>query len=203
MEPKFQTSFIPKKPIISEPGSRVAVSHSINIFSAIATIIFVLTILTSGGVFIYKNILESQILLSDKSLNAAREAFHPEKIQELIDADSRIMATKRLLEKHVAVSELLTLLQSLTVKRMRFTSLSYINKNTGLPTLSIDGEAATYNALAEQKDIFGQNEFIKNPQFSNFSLMDNGAVSVKFFTTLDPKLVSYKKYIESKSEIQI
>jgi len=84
MEPKFQTSFIPKKPIISEPGSRVAVSHSINIFSAIATIVFALTILTSGGVFIYKNILESQILLSDKSLNAAREAFIQRKYRSLL-----------------------------------------------------------------------------------------------------------------------
>src|SRR3989344_7165961 len=202
MEPKFQTSFIPKKPIISEPGSRVAVSHSINIFSAIATIVFVLTILTSGGVFIYKNILESQILLSDKSFNAAREAFHPEKMQELIDANSRIMAVKGLLEKHIASSEHLVLLQSLTVKRMRFNSLSYVNKNLGLPTLSIDGEVATYNALAEQEEIFSKNEFIKNPQFSNFRLEENGVISVKFFTTIDPKLVSYKQYIESLSPEQ-
>jgi|SRR3989338_301759 len=199
MEPKFQSSFIPKKPIITGSVAQSVHVHSVNIFSLLATVIFVITILVAGGGFIYKNVLIGQIATADKNLAAAREAFQPEKIQELIDANAKIMVTKELLEKHVVVSELLAVFQELTVKKMRFSSLVYTSKTEGLPALSIDGETSTYNAMANQQDIFSKNEFLKEPKFSDFALGENGTILVKFFTKVDPRLVSYKKMVESLS----
>ena len=198
MEPKFQTSFIPKKPIVASQGLQLSPVKDINIFSVIATIIFLVTALASGGVFVYKQLITNQIVKADQDLNAAREAFQTEKIQELIDANSRIMATKNLLEKHVVVSELLLLLNALTVKKMRITDLTYNNRN-GSPTVSMSAEAQTYNALADQGRIFSENEFVLNEEFSNFELADSGNVRVKFFANIDPTLVSYKKAVEAVS----
>jgi hypothetical protein len=200
MEPKFQTSFIPKNPVIATSGQSAVASRSGNIFSMLAGVLFVITVLVSGGLFIYKNILESKRAAADQSLSAAREAFQPEKIQELIDVDSRIVSAKVLLDKHVAISGLLSLLQNLTVRNIRFDNMLYARKGDGSVTLSLDAEAATYNALALEQDIFSKNESMKNPEFSNFSLSENGTVKAKFFANLSPALLSYKKLVDTTPE---
>ncbi|HEY4509208.1 MAG TPA: hypothetical protein VJC13_02930 [Candidatus Paceibacterota bacterium] len=195
MEPKFQTSFIPKKPIGSTVSPSSNISAGGSLFSSIATVVFVITLLTSGALFVYKNILSGQVEQYDKEINDASNAIQPQKIQDLIDANSRVTVTKTLLDNHVVVSKLLTLLNDLTIKRIRFTSLNYINKNKE-SSLSISLEAQTYNALVQEQSLLQSNEFIKNPVFSNFSLGDNGFITVDFSATVDPSLVSYKKSVE-------
>ena len=192
MEPKFQSSFIPKRPIVGSAPGPVSVIRTTNLFSVLATVIFILAIGASGGLYIYKNVLSGQIGEADKNLASARAAFQPEKIQELADINGKLLASNALLGRHMVVSRLLSLFQTLTVKRMRFTSLTYTAGKDTPPTVSIIGEAATYNALAQQEAIFRENEFIKDPQFSNFELSESGNVSVKFFASIDLALVLYK-----------
>ena len=197
MEPKFQSSFIPKKPIGSTgTTSSVSVIRSTNIFSVMATVVFLVTLATSVGLFIYKNVLTDQIAQADKDITANRAAFQPEKIQQLVDANSRITASGTLLEKHVVVSKLLGLLQQLTLKKMHVSQFDYSNKN-GASLLNLVGEVQTYNALAEQQDVFSKSEFIKNPVFSNFNLGDNGYITIAFSATIDPTLISYKRAIQA------
>ena len=196
MEPKFQTSFIPKRPIVSSQGSAVSVVRSTNIFSTIATVVFLVTIMTSLGLFAYKKVLISQITEANKQVITAKSAFQPEKTNELIDANSRIMVANNLLQKHVVVSKLLLLLQELTLKKVQFNDFVYANQNNAL-TLSMRGQVQTYNALAEQDQIFNNSEFIKDPKFSDFNLGDNGYIAVNFSANIDPDLLSYKKAIES------
>ncbi|MBI4155752.1 MAG: hypothetical protein HY507_00790 [Candidatus Zambryskibacteria bacterium] len=198
MEPKFQTSFIPKAPIVSAPTAAVS-SRSINIFSLIATILFAAAVLTSAGLFIYKNILTNQIAEAGKSLDSARKAFEPEKIEQLVGANSRIIAAKELLNKHVALSGVLTLLQELTLKKVQFDNMKYQSRENSPPTISMDSQSETYNALAAQQEIFSKNKFIKSSEFSDFNLDENGNIKARFFATLDPTLVSYKKIIEETS----
>ena len=197
MEPKFQTSFIPKKSIIEASKSRFSTSKSgNNIFSIAATILFVLTLGACGGLFFYKNSLTSQIAKADKDLNDARAAFQIDTIQNLMDANARIIGIKTLLERHFVVSKLLTLLQSFTIKTVRFDDFLYSNK-TNTPTVYMNAQGQSYNALATQSDIFSKNQSIQYQNFSDFSLDNNGNVKVKISITLDPGLVSYKKAIES------
>ena len=196
MEPRFQTSFIPKKPIGSPDGSGVKIVHSTNLFSVIATVIFIITVLMAGGLFFYKNILANQIKESEKKLAEAQDAYALSSIKELLDVSARITSANSLLNKHVAVSKVLVLIGDLTVRKLRFTDLTYTIKNN-IPTVAISGEVQTYNALAEQQDKFLKNEFIKNPTFSNFNLGDNGYIIVDFSTNIDPNFVSYKSTIEN------
>ena len=201
MEPKFQTSFIPKKPILDAPGTLTSKRESSNIFSTISTALFVITLLVYGGMFGYKIILQNQINEADKALNDARAALETSKIQELLEANSRISAIKSLLEKHVVVSELLLLLQKMTVKNMRFTDLIYTNKD-GIPSISASVESGSYNAIVQQSKIFDGTSFIQGYLFSDFSLSDNGVVKMKFIASLSPDLLSYKKVVESDSGSQ-
>lgn len=196
MEPKFQSSFIPKKPIVSTQSTLAPVVRTTNIFSLIAGVVFVTATLVSGGLFFYKSLINKQILESDKAVNDARSAFQTEKIQELIDANSRMMSTNGLLQKHVAVSKLLTFLQQATLKKVRFDEFIYKNEGDS-PSISMKVESQSYNALASQGEIFSKSEFIKNPYFYDFSPQENGFVRASFSSAVDTKLVSYKEKVSS------
>lgn len=196
MEPKFQTSFIPKKPIVSQEGSGIKIIRSTNIFSVVATVMFLVTVIISGGLFVYQRVLSGQIDQGKKEVVAAEGAIEQEKIKELIDANSRIISSKKLLDNHIASSRILLRLQDITIKRMRFNELTYKNTDKEI-NLNIKGEVLTYNALAQQEVIFRQSEFFKNPLFSGLSLTENGTVSIEFSATIDPALISYKKTLES------
>lgn len=200
MQPTFQTSFIPKKPIVNDPtsGPSSGIVRETNIFSLVSTIVFVVTLLVSGGLFGYKILLHKQIAQADTEINTARSAFQIDKIKELIGANDRIVSSKVLLEKHVTVSKLLYLFQELTVKRIRLLKMNYANK-AGTPTVMVSGEALNYNSLAEQSSIFAKSDYLKNNQFSNFVLAENGNIRVEFASVIDTSLISYKKAIEALS----
>ena len=191
MEPKFQTSFIPKKPIVTAQGSGVNVVHNTNILSVIATVVFIVAIMSSVALFVYKNVLTSQIADDDQQITVARTAFQPEKIQELVDANSKITAAAHILDNHVLVSKVLLLFQQLTVKKMRFDDFEYTDTND-TPSVTISGEVQTYNALAEQQSIFLNDQSMINPTFYDFTLADNGYIIFSFTSTFDPSLISYK-----------
>ena len=196
MEPKFQSSFIPKKPLVSTTGVAVPYRESKNIFSTIASILLVVTLFVTVGTYFYKNILKNQIIAADKELNDAREAFQTQKIEELLNTSSRFRAVRGLLEKHVVASEVFSLLQGYTVKKIRFDTFKYENKG-GVATLSMSAEAQSYNAIVEQSRLFAETGFFQNYVFSDFVLGQNGNVNVKLNATLSPKLVSYKEAVEA------
>lgn len=198
MEPKFQTSFIPKKPINSSQNSGIDVMHDTNIFSVIAAVVFIVSILVSGGLFFYKKSLISQIAKADSDILATKAAFEPEKIKELMDINNRLLSTKNLLENHIVVSQILVLMEDLVLKKMRFVDFKYANHNTE-PTITVSGEIQTYNALAEQQSVFSQNEYLKETTFTNFNLAENGYIQVNFTAKIVPALLSYKRSIESPS----
>ncbi len=203
MEPKFQTSFIPQKPIAGGtsvmPQSNASsgfgssqMSKTINIFNTVATVAFVLTVLACGGLFAYKQYMASQIAQESASLTAARSTFDFGTIQNLITISSRVTDVTTLLNTHVAVSELFNLLQSLTVQKVTFTSFSY-TKKPGELDVSLTGESQGYDVLAAQANIFADNSYIQNPVFSDFDLAQNGDVTFKLTMTIDPTLISYKQ----------
>jgi hypothetical protein len=196
MEPKFQTSFIPKKVLTGGSGGVLPVIPSTNIFSTIASTLFVVTLVVSAGVYGYTIFLKQQIAQADRDLVASRAAFEPETLHNLITVSSRIMSAQTLLNQHVVISALFNLLEATTVKKVKFSNFSYQLKNN-VPSISMEIDSEGYNALAYQSQIFSQNPYIKNPSFSNFELGDNGTVKAKFQATLDPSLISYKHIMES------
>ncbi len=196
MEPRFQTSFIPKKPIVATQGSSSApVIRTTNIVTLIANVMFVVALVVSGGLFFYKQLLQKQIATVGQSIDDARGAFQIEKIQELIDADARLNAITNLLNNHVSVSKLLTFLSEVTVKKVKINELIY-KSEAGATTVTMKVEAASYNALAAQGEVFSKNEFIKTPFFTNYSTADNGFIRADFSSKIDTTLTSYKKSIE-------
>lgn len=197
MDPKFQTSFIPKKPIVANTSASASISSysSGNIINFFSSALFITLLIVMGGLFGYKKFLTTQIANADVELTNAKEALQPNTINQLINASSRINAIKKLLNSHIAVTQLFSLLQSLTLKTVRLSNFSYKTEGAHF-TVSSNVEAQSYNSLYLQSEVFLKNSFIKNPVFSDFDVTESGTIQAKFTAEIDPTVLSYRKAIE-------
>jgi len=197
MEPKFQSSFIPKGPL-STTAIVSSVGHNRqekSFFTFVATVIFIISIVAAAGMFGYKYYLKYSIEQMGIDLKKAQATLEPEKIHELTRLDSRINVTKELTSKHRVLTPLFEFLEISTPRLLRFKDFHYGITGRGLE-LSIKGEARGYATLALFDDILSKNQFFKDSTFSNLNLNDKGDVSFSLEAIIDPNLLSYSRAIE-------
>lgn len=197
MEPKFQSSFIPKGPLATSATFQSKVQgpkHSLIGF--LSVVVFSISILLSIGVFSYNWYLESSIKKIGASLEEAKQTLNPESIIELTRLNSRLNLTQNLIDNHTTLSPFFDFLEQNTVTAIRFTEFDYTNNDTGGIALTMKGASRGYSAIALQSEIFNNSDFIQDPQFSDLVLDDKGNVTFVFNATIDPSLVSYKDFIE-------
>ncbi len=197
MEPKFQSSFIPKGPLATSGTLASTGTKQKSLFGFLTSIVFAITIALSIGVLAYNFYLGHSIKKMGAEINAARAEIDQSSVGELTRLNSRIVSTQDLLNKHVVLSPLLDYLEATTLKNVRFTDFHFESTNKGL-VLSMKGQARGYSAVSLQSDIFNKSKYIKNPIFSDLSLDDKGNVIFSFSAMVDPSLVSYKKAVEAE-----
>ena len=202
MDKEFQTSFVPKKTVIEREVSHTHSSFS-GVANIIALVIFIASILMARGAYFYRGSMEDKVANYKDSLQRARASFEPALITELQVLDKRMRAAGEILENHIAVSPIFTLLGDITLPTVRYSDFSYeFNKeNSNLVDVEINGEAKGYNFIALQADLFGDNKFIKNPIFSEFTLDQLGNVDFKLTFSVDKSLVLYESFLEREASL--
>ena len=198
MDPRMQTSFIPKRPIVASPKMGSS-SAPINLFSLVATILFIGTIALSGGVFFYKNVIQKQIDEKKATLELAKGAFEPETINQIVRLDSRIEASKQLFSSHVAVTPLFDFLSSVTLRSVRFKDFSFLYISPTEITIIMKGEAQGYTAVALQSDFFNKQESLSETIIGDMALDPSGLVNFSVTTNIDPNIVSYANTLVSQT----
>ncbi|MEK9182453.1 MAG: hypothetical protein AAB809_00050 [Patescibacteria group bacterium] len=193
MEPNFQTSFIPKKSIITE---RVPATRPVSFFVIISIFILFCVILATGVLYFYKGIKIKGIAEMEKNLNLAKNRFEPAKITELQVLGKRLNASTEILSKHIAITPIFEELQKITMKTVRYTQFNYDFTKDEPPMILVrmSGVAVGYRSVALQADLFNNKNFI-DPIFSNLQLDDKGNVLFNLEFAVDPSFVDYKKTI--------
>lgn len=196
METKFQTSFIPKKPILAESTNKVR--SSISIFTVISVTIFLLSLAAAGGSIAWQKFLKAQLVDYQKQLDDKRQQFDPALIETLKRANIKIDNAKKIMENHLASSDVFSLISNLTIENVRFKSFEFAGPIVVGDEVKIvmKGQGSTFKAIAYQSDVFGRNKIIKNPILSDLSLEQNGRVNFTFTGTIDPKVLLYKTSLE-------
>jgi hypothetical protein len=199
MEQNFQTSFIPKKPILEE---RAVSARSVS-FSLVISIFILFTVLiASGGLYFYKGIAEKQIEQKKVDLQKAKNRFEPKTISQYQVLDKRLRAANEILSKHVAISPIFQALQEVTMKTVRFTKFSYSLGEEKNPKILVNmsGVAIGYRDIALQSDIFAKNEnygkYFIDPVFSNLSLDNSGNVLFDLEFSVDPTFIDYEEILK-------
>ena len=153
MEPNFQTSFIPKKPMVTE---RAVPGRSVGFFSIIPIFILFTIVLVTAGFYLYKISLAKNITQMENDLNLAKNRFEPSKITELQTLDKRLNASSEILAHHIAVTPIFQALSAITMKTVRYTKFSYSfgdAKDAGV-IIKMSGQAVGYRSVALQSDLF-------------------------------------------------
>lgn len=198
MDPRFQTSFIPKKPLIS---TSQAPTKIINLFALIATLIFISTLALAGGVYFYDNLLLTQIDESKATLERAKNAFEPDTINKIIRLDTRIGVAQGLLNEHLATSYLFDIISASTLKTIRFKNFSfqYLAKDKIL--VSMKGQAQSFTSVALESDTLNKIKNLKDTIISDLALDSSGTVSFLVTTTVDPSAIVYKDIIRKNTTV--
>jgi len=190
METKFQTSFIPKTNLEPSVGG---VKKPIGLLTFIATIIFFITVLVAGGAFGYETYLENQTAKMKKDLDDNIKNFEPQALSEYVRLNTRLNAAEQLLAKHVAVSYVLDFLSENTLQSVSFNDFKYSVAADGTASLSVNGVAKSYNAVAYQSEVFAKEHSLVDPIFSNLDLDNNGNVLFNFSTNIIPGFITYTR----------
>ena len=205
MDQNFQTSFIPKKPMIEE---RVVSSRPVSLLTIVSIFIFFTMLLATGGLYFYKAILEKNITQMQASLVVAKGSFEPEKISQLQVLDKRLQASKEILGKHISVSPIFSALSKVTIKNIRYTKFSYAlsSDSSGKVMVSMSGVAnwtLGYKAIALQSDIFAQNkdykDFFIDPVFSNLAPDTKGNILFDLNFSVNVTALNYTNVIKAES----
>jgi len=193
-------TFIPQKTAVAEAAR---VSHGkLSVYMYASVGIFIVSLLAALGVFAYQKVLAARLQKMNDDLVAARAAFEPEFIKELQQMDMRIEAAKLLLAKHTSISPIFTLLEKETLSAVRFTKFAIsVSQQNDVFSINLDGQAASFNAVSLQSDIFSKETAFQNPVFSDFDVEKTGIVSFKFSATIAPEFAKYRTHLTTRAEL--
>jgi hypothetical protein len=192
MESRFQTSFIPKKSVVSEPmrGPRV-----INLFAVLSTVIFLMVLAGAVGTFFYGSYLEKAIAANKTLLENEKGSLDPELVRQIVRLDTRMQVGQKLINEHIAPSHFFDLLEEITLPSVRFSSFKFDFLDRDKVSLVMKGQASGFSAVALQSDIFNKTSVLQNPIVGSLALQPAGTVSFDFSAELDSTILLFKRYI--------
>ena len=191
MEGKFQTSFIPKKPLTPKTQR---LDGGISILSLLAGLMLAVSIALAAGVFLYEAYLTKDIVAKKASFKANEEAFDPNSVTTYSTLNRRITVSQALLSKHIAPSSIFDVIDQATLKTVRFMDFNFAYVNDKKVGLTMKGQAVNYNSVAKQSDVFSENptsQFIHNPIFADLDLDAKGNVTFSFTGDIDAQKILY------------
>lgn len=197
MEPRFKTSFMPKKPVAPQTG-RVPRGGSVGLFFLLTLIVFLAAVVVSAGLFLYQLYLTNSIERKSDELERARASFDPALIQELTRLDTRIETAGSLLDNHIALTRLFAFLEENTLESVQFQNFRYTTLSDEGVTIAMSGKAKSFGAVALQSDVFGNSSFIRDPIFSNLNVDVFGDVTFNMTAFVNPSMLSYRTFVSER-----
>jgi hypothetical protein len=207
METKFQTSFIPKKPLVSDQRT-FAKKSSTSILMIIGTLIFIVSVAGAAFTIVGKNLLIKTQEDYKARLAASEARFNTSLIEDLKKANNKIDLSIKLLKNHLDVAEVFSIISQLTIEGVRFNSFDFTasTKDSEAVKISMRGVGKSFQAIAFQSSVFGQsekygtNKVLKNPILSDLSVDQNGGVGFTFTSSINPTDISYDKLLEKSTQ---
>lgn len=206
METKFQTSFIPKRPLIPPTGLNPAgPKRSFSYFMVIAVLIFIISLGVAGGSYFWKSYLESAQIEYKAQLAQRERQFNPNLIEDLKRQNIKIDTSAQLIANHIATSYIFDIIGRFTIEQVRFVGMDMTmgaTRNDGIKIV-LKGYGTTLSAVAWQSDVlsqlerYGLRKVVKNPMLTDPALDSNGLVAFGLTATVDPVSLSYQKNLEA------
>ena len=208
METKFQTSFIPKKPvaptgmagnvpIIKRPRSSIVMM--------IATLIFIGSLAGAGGAYAWKYQLAANQETYKSDLEKREGGFDLPLLTKMKRVNVQINTAQQLLAGHIAVSQIFDSIGRLTAEKVRFMNMELSSGTTGGSgseiKIGMSGSGKDLFTVAFQAQVLRELEkydlrnVIKNPVLTDPTENEKADVSFRFSATISPQTLLYSKTI--------
>ncbi len=201
MENSFQTSFIPKKPII-ENGLSAGGKKSTASISIIVTIsLMIIMGLATGGLYFYRGYLQNSKDQLSANLSKVRESFDKNTILELEMYDKKTSVARQILDSHIVVTPIFDVINELTLSSIQYTRFNQERKTDNSFIVRMSGIAKDYKSIALQADVFNteRGQAFRDLIFSNLTKDKNNYVTFDLEFSVDPALLSYLGSLHSSS----
>lgn len=190
------TSFIPKQNKASTSFSVSAIapersSGNTDIFSYIPIVVFLTSLILSGGIFLYQGYLKNTIKNSAIVLEREKANFEPALMQELFDLDMKLNLSGEILDKHISPLPIFDLVEKLTLKNTQFDSFSYKVDASGKVFVEMSGVTGSYNDVALQSNILAKDSYISDIIFSDLSVEEDNRVSFRVNFSVDSRILKF------------
>ena len=198
MDSGINSNFIPHDTALDSG----AVSHSgsfVGLFSLVAIVLFVASMVLGAGAFLYQGFLETSNKSKVEQLERAKAAFDPSLILELTRLDERMRDADLILGNHLSLSAFFHMLEEMTLTTVSFRSLNFESSDSQNMTIKMDGVAQSVNSVALQADVFSKSGIITSPIFSNIDRESDG-VHFNLNAVLNPSDILYIRAKEKGSE---
>lgn len=188
MPQKVPTSFVPKQPVrtVRRPKARGPLS----IFAVAALVLVGAAVVLAGLVFGYEFYLKQNKQQKEEELKTLQASVEPQAVEELARLSQRLVISRELLNGHVAVSAIFSMLERDTVQGVGFQDFELITVPSGDVEIKMDGIATSFNALAYQSVVFRDNPFLRNQIFADTTVTEDGDVTFTFSGIVSSSLVS-------------
>jgi hypothetical protein len=193
---EFQSSFIPKQ---VDPAYGASRASSTNFFLLIALVIFVVTAGAAGFFLVNYHLTLKQIDSYDDNIKKNRAQYDERFINEASRLATRISVAGKLLQQHVAVSELFTLLEKNTSIDVSFETLEYVRDPDGTLRMNATGVATGYPVIVAQSDAYGETTYIRDLIFTGLNRNQDGLIEFELTAKLDPLLLSFERSISQRA----
>jgi len=208
MEPKFNTSFIPKKSLQADvSGTAAGKDRFVRRRDVrgpgyyLMLMVFLASVVVSLGVFGYTKIVESNIQEKIARLERQKEAFDEETVAMLTRADAHITNAKKILGSHIAVSELFTLLETITLARVQYTEFEYAGVPSQTALATITGLSKNFQDVALQTEQYRLHESLHKPVVRDLERLENNTVSFAIDVSVDQRLVTFSQALKNMGTV--
>jgi hypothetical protein len=199
MTQENKTSFIPKKGLHDEikhgPDSYVKRRDVRGSGFYITLLLFLCTVFATIGVFLYSLILVESIEDQEKALRNSYDSFEIETVENFIRRDVRLKNITKLLNNHIATSELFLQLQDITLPSVTYEKLQYRVDIEGRFELIVTAVTDSFDSVALQMDQFTNDVDFRSPVLTTMSITEDKKVRFGVAVGISHDLVSYKRSI--------
>jgi hypothetical protein len=205
MDNQLKTSFIPRKNLEEAVNLQTGASSprrvgGVSFFSILAFVIFIVAIGTYIFTFVWQIKLQKDIVKQVETMKQVRDTFDEKFVQDALRLNTRIEQSGSILQNHVSPSSLYALLQDYTLQTVSFSNFTFKDNQDGTLGISGSGVAARYESIVLQSDAFGKSGYLRNVIFTDLKPdQSNSAINFSLQATLDPKLILYRKSLQSTS----
>jgi len=192
MDPKFQSSFIPKKQLHTGKGEKLK-KRSWTLASVLIIVIFVATLVGVVGAFVYMKVLEGDIATLEQELTDRNKSLNEVAIDELYREDQRIRVAKDIIREHLAPTAIFDLLSDITVTSVRFTDFEYETLPGESAQISMSAQAWGYSSVAVLSQVLDKHSLIEDSSVGGLVLNEDGTVGFKVEMTLSPEVTTFEE----------